>query len=115
MVRTRAVFQVCLAVTAVQMVTSTWLGPTVTGGVPRRVVPPHRAEAWSTTIQMSAAATTIYEAAFLFVVSKTPSELRMKTNATPTFVSDIDLSFYHFINEIQNTLICRIDGDVVVN
>ena len=55
-------------------------------------------------IQISSATTPIFGTAFLFVVSGMPSELRMKTNDTPTFVSDIDLSI------IPSTITKQPDG-----
>ena len=86
------------------MGTSTTLVTTVIGGVPRTLVPTRGTDACTTAIQMSTAATPILKTAFLFVVSKMPTELRMKTNDTPTFVSDIELSI------IPSTITKQPDG-----
>ena len=70
--RTRAVFQVCRAATATSMVTSTALGSTGPGGVPRPVASMRGTESWATPTRMSAASPAINDSAFLFVASGMP-------------------------------------------
>ena len=105
--QTRMVFQVCLAVTVVKMAVSIMLSTQQICGVPRRLVQtlgPVASIGGGHSGPSSAATSPALIMAIPSAASKTPSELYMKTNDTPTFVSDIDLCI------IPSTITKQLDG-----